>query len=113
MFAPMTGGEKEILHAHLNSGWRKQAAVYPVLSEPWRETSVLLDDLHGAWEAARQASRAGAEKLQRQLVRHGLVSLQRGSDDREAHYVTTSRFLELFNLRSLEDLPQTQDLQRL
>jgi segregation and condensation protein B len=49
----------------------------------------------------------------RQLVRHGLVALQRGSDDREAHYVTTPRFLELFNLRSLEDLPQTQDLQRL
>ncbi|MBI1913872.1 MAG: SMC-Scp complex subunit ScpB [Planctomycetes bacterium] len=49
----------------------------------------------------------------RQLVRHGLVALQRGHDDREAHYVTTQRFLELFHLRSLEDLPQTQDLQRL
>jgi len=28
-------------------------------------------------------------------------------------YGTTARFLELFKLRSLDDLPQTQDLQRL
>lgn len=49
----------------------------------------------------------------RQLVRHGLVALQRGEDGKEVRYVTTQRFLELFNLRSLEDLPQTQDLQRL
>lgn len=50
----------------------------------------------------------------RQLVRYGLVALQRGEGaDREIRYVTTQRFLDLFHLRSLEDLPQTQDLQRL
>ena len=46
MFASVTSDENSILRAHLNSGWYKQAAVYPVLSEPWRETAVLLDDLH-------------------------------------------------------------------
>ena len=32
---------------------------------------------------------------------------------REVAYGTTQRFLELFGLRNLDDLPQTQDLQRL
>ena len=35
-----------------DSGWYKQAAVYPTLSEPWKETSAVLDDLHGAWQTA-------------------------------------------------------------
>ena len=57
MFAALTRDENRILGAHLTSGWYKQAAVYPVLSEPWRETSALLDDLHAAYPAARQAGR--------------------------------------------------------
>jgi hypothetical protein len=52
MFASMTRDENSILRAHLHSGWYKQSAVYPVLSEPWRETGALLDDLHGARQAA-------------------------------------------------------------
>ncbi|MBL8797269.1 MAG: SMC-Scp complex subunit ScpB [Planctomycetia bacterium] len=59
----------------------------------------------------------GAESgsLLRQLVRRGLIAVvQRGdASQREVAYGTTQRFLDLFNLRSLEDLPQTQDLQRL
>ena len=59
----------------------------------------------------------GAESgtLLRQLVRRGLVAVvHRGeSAQREVSYGTTKRFLELFALRSLDDLPQTQDLQRL
>jgi segregation and condensation protein B len=53
--------------------------------------------------------------LLRQLVRRGLITVvQRGeSGHREVSYGTTARFLELFGLRGLEDLPQTQDLQRL
>ena len=58
LFASLTDDENRILGAHLSSGWYKQAAVYPTLSEPWRETSAVLDDLHGAWEAARPARRA-------------------------------------------------------
>jgi segregation and condensation protein B len=53
--------------------------------------------------------------LLRQLVRRGLIAVvQRGeSAQREVSYGTTARFLELFGLSSLEDLPQTQDLQML
>ncbi|HKI33173.1 MAG TPA: SMC-Scp complex subunit ScpB [Gemmataceae bacterium] len=51
----------------------------------------------------------------RQLVRRGLVAVvhRADADRREVTYGTTARFLELFKLRSLDDLPQTQDLQRL
>lgn len=59
----------------------------------------------------------GAESgsLLRQLVRRGLITVvQRGeAGQREVAYGTTPRFLELFGLHSLEDLPQTQDLQTL
>lgn len=62
-------------------------------------------------EALRGAESGGAL---RQLVRLGLISVQRGAaDQREVVYSTTSRFLTLFQLRSLDDLPRTQDLQRL
>ena len=51
----------------------------------------------------------------RQLVRRGLIAVtQRGeAGQREVKYGTTARFLELFGLKSLDDLPQTQDLQKL
>jgi len=52
-----------------------------------------------------------SSSLLRQLVRHGLIALK--STDGESTYVTTQRFLDLFHLRSLDELPQTQDLQRL
>lgn len=53
--------------------------------------------------------------LLRQLVRRGLIAVVgRGeANQREVTYGTTARFLQLFGLRSLDDLPQTQDLQRL
>jgi segregation and condensation protein B len=59
----------------------------------------------------------GAESgaLLRQLVRRSLINVAHRGDgaQREVSYGTTPRFLELFQLRGLEDLPQTQDLQRL
>lgn len=62
-------------------------------------------------EALRGAESSSAL---RQLVRLGLIAVQRGdAAQREVAYSTTSRFLALFQLRSLEDLPRTQDLQRL
>jgi segregation and condensation protein B len=48
----------------------------------------------------------------RLLIRHGLVAIQRIEGD-DQRYVTTPRFLQLFGLTSLDDLPQTQDLQRI
>jgi chromosome segregation and condensation protein ScpB len=49
------------------------------------------------------------------LVKRGLVTVvQRGdSIQREVAYGTTTRFLELFHLKSLDELPRTQDLQQL
>jgi segregation and condensation protein B len=51
--------------------------------------------------------------LLRQLVRRNLITIvQRGeANQREVAYGTTNRFLELFGLTSLDDLPRTQDLQ--
>jgi segregation and condensation protein B len=55
---------------------------------------------------------ADSSSLLRQLVRLGLIAVQRGeTDQREVRYGTTPRFLKLFGLHSLEDLPRTQDLQ--
>jgi segregation and condensation protein B len=56
---------------------------------------------------------ADSGALLRQLVRRSLITvLHRGeASHREVSYGTTSRFLELFGLSSLDDLPQTQDLQ--
>jgi segregation and condensation protein B len=64
-----------------------------------------IDSLRGADSGA----------LLRQLVRRGLVAVVGRADaaQREVSYGTTPRFLQLFRLRSLDDLPQTQDLQRL
>ena len=52
MFAPLTTRENEILGAPLTSGWYKQAAVSPTLSEPWTEPAAVLVDLHSAWDVA-------------------------------------------------------------
>jgi segregation and condensation protein B len=62
-------------------------------------------------EALRGADSAGAL---RQLVRLGLIVVRRGeAGQRDVTYSTTPRFLSLFQLRSLDDLPRTQDLQKL
>lgn len=48
----------------------------------------------------------------RQLVRRGLLRIQRRQDPRRtADYFTTDRFLDLFGLESLEELPRSQELQ--
>lgn len=70
MFAPLTSDDNWILRHHLTSGWYKQDAVYPKLSEPWKETSVVLDDLGDAWRTAFQAEKDArqAEKDARQAA---------------------------------------------
>ncbi len=51
----------------------------------------------------------------RQLIRLGLVASTSAAPNSsgESLYVTTARFLQLFGLRSLDDLPQTGDLQQI
>jgi segregation and condensation protein B len=52
--------------------------------------------------------------LLRQLVRLGLITVQDNvPGTKEPAYFTTPRFLEVFGLRSLDDLPQTSDLQKI
>lgn len=71
-----------------------------------------------AFVAYRQpVTRAGVEEtgrpnvaaILRQLLRRQLISLDRNEDDAGQVYRTTARFLELFGLASLDDLPQAVD----
>jgi segregation and condensation protein B len=59
----------------------------------------------------------GAESgaVLRQLVRRGLLTVVHPEYEGKAEpvYRTTRRFVEFFQLRGLQDLPQTQDLERL
>jgi len=50
----------------------------------------------------------------RQLVRRGLVAVVRRAEaaNPEVSYGTTEKFLEMFGLSCLEDLPRTEELQR-
>jgi len=61
-----------------------------------------IDSLRGAESAA----------VLKQLVRRGLIQvIDRGDiHQKDVMYGTTPRFLELFGLQSLDDLPKTQDL---
>lgn len=58
---------------------------------------------------------ADSGALLKQLVRRGLIHVvsRADADSREVAYGTTPRFLELFGLQSLDDLPKTQDLQQI
>ena len=51
----LTGRELRSSEPAPGSGWYKQQAVYPALSEPWKETSAVLEDLHAAWRLRWQA----------------------------------------------------------
>lgn len=54
-----------------------------------------------------------AGSLLRQLLRRDLVALQRGDGGRkDVRYHTTLRFLTVFGLASLDELPQPEDLAR-
>jgi segregation and condensation protein B len=62
-------------------------------------------------ESLRGAESGG---VLRQLVRLGLITVEPGEGGRrEVSYSTTPRFLTLFQLRSLDDLPRTQDLHQM
>jgi segregation and condensation protein B len=48
----------------------------------------------------------------RQLVRRGLITIEPGEVRGQEKYRTTTRFLQVFQLKGLSDLPQVQDLDR-
>lgn len=62
---------------------------------------------------AMRGTESGA--VLRQLVRRGLVAVSRvkAGARSETCYSTTQRFLDLFGLSAIDDLPQTQDAQAL
>jgi segregation and condensation protein B len=54
-----------------------------------------------------------AGNLLRQLLRRDLIAFERGPGGRkDLHYHTTARFLSVFGLGTLEELPQAEDLAR-
>ncbi len=61
-------------------------------------------------EDLEAAGKPEAESILRQLIRRDLVAVTRGESARAFTYSTTPRFLELFGLRSLNDLPRAEDL---
>ena len=58
---------------------------------------------------------ADSGALLRQLVRRGLIQIVPlpGAKPKEIAYATSLRFLDMFGLTSLDDLPKTHDLQQL
>jgi segregation and condensation protein B len=54
-----------------------------------------------------------AGNLLRQLLRRDLIAFERGPGGRnDLHYHTTARFLSVFGLGTLDELPQAEDLAR-
>ena len=72
MFAPLTTDENGILGAHLISGWYKQSAVYPTLSEPWKETR----------RGARRPAQRVGHRLGRVTSERGLTGHRAGTGTR-------------------------------
>jgi segregation and condensation protein B len=110
--------------ATLDRDYRRQGRPYVILSQgdgrEARLSPAAIDVL--ALLAYRQPATKteidgirGAESgsLLRQLVRRGLAAVLHRADSaqKEVTYGTTPRFLEMFGLSSLDDLPRTQDLQ--
>jgi segregation and condensation protein B len=104
---PRYRGVLEKLYGTAREARLSTAAVDVLALVAYRQpaTKAEIDSLRGAESGA----------LLRQLVRRGLIAVVRRADaeQRDVAYGTTSRFLELFGLSSLEDLPRTQDLQQL
>lgn len=95
------------LHGGVREARLSTAAVDVLALVAYRQpaTKAEIDSLRGAESGA----------LLRQLVRRGLIQVvYRGDASRkEVSYGTTARFLELFGLQTLDDLPRTRDLQQL
>jgi segregation and condensation protein B len=104
---PRFRGVAEKLYGAVREARLSNAAVDVLALIAYRQpaTKQEIDSLRGAESGS----------LLRQLVRRGLATVVRRADahQREVSYGTTDRFLELFGLSSLEDLPRTQDLQQI
>lgn len=62
-------------------------------------------------ERLNELERGPVSSPVRQLLRRDLIAVQRPKDDPKViHYRTTPRFLSVFGLKSLDDLPRPEDL---
>jgi segregation and condensation protein B len=61
-------------------------------------------------EAVEETGKANAGAILRQLLQRELIALERTGEEEQVRYRTTKRFLDLFGLRDIEDLPQPDDL---
>jgi segregation and condensation protein B len=104
---PKFKGVNEKLYGGQREARLSTAAIDVLALVAYRQpaTKAEIDSLRGADSAG----------LLRQLVRRGLIQVVYRADavQREVSYGTTPRFLEWFGLKSLDDLPRTQDLQQL
>jgi segregation and condensation protein B len=95
------------LHGGVREARLSTAAVDVLALVAYRQpaTKAEVDSLRGAESGG----------LLRQLVRRGLIQIAYRGDanQKEVSYGTTPRFLEMFALQSLDDLPRTRDLQQL
>ncbi len=57
-----------------------------------------------------EQEKANCGAVVRQLLRRELVSLERGETKQDVTYRTTPRFLEVFGLGSLDELPRAEEL---
>lgn len=97
----------EKLHGGVREARLSTAAVDVLALVAYRQpaTKAEIDSLRGGESGG----------LLRQLVRRGLLQVAYRGDasHKEVSYGTTARFLEMFGLQSLDDLPRTRDLQQL
>ena len=102
---PRFNNVREKLYGGVREARLSQAAVDVLSLVAYRQpaTRQEIETLRGADSGA----------ILRQLIRHGLVAIQRLEGEKDPRYSTTPRFLQLFGLTSLDDLPQTQDLSQL
>jgi segregation and condensation protein B len=76
--------------------------VLSVLAYNQPATAEQLNELRGAPSGAALAT----------LVRRKLVSVERPAEGGESQYSTTERFLKLFGLGSLSELPRSEELEQ-
>jgi segregation and condensation protein B len=92
------------LHGGVREARLSTAAVDVLALVAYRQpaTKAEIDSLRGAESGS----------LLRQLVRRGLIQIAYRGDasQKEVSYGTTPRFLDMFGLQSLDDLPRTRDL---
>ena len=104
ILTPAYAGLREKVFGKTRQARLSQAAIEVLAAVAYHEPIT-------AEQVARLRGTASGSILS-QLVRRGLLKVERHEGQRSARYLTTPRFLELFRLGSLQDLPRSQDLEQ-